>query len=116
MDILEAEFVDGTGIDGLRVSKLKGMFSAQLVVSGLLEVELPDAVIGFRIAPILIASGQRIVRSQLIVNARAQVGPGLRIGYCGAIRSDAELVIGRRAVAGGKWIGKAAENGAADDV
>ena len=74
MQILKMKLVQPLGADHLRVTDLQGVFVAVGIKPLRNKVELPNSAVGEIVVEILIANRQDIVRAELKVKARAQVG------------------------------------------
>ena len=79
--VLEARFIHDLRPEDLRVADLQGLFRRHGVVAGGRQGKLSDARIVLRVVEVLVAGGERVVRAELVVEARAEIGSRSRIRH-----------------------------------
>ena len=78
--VLKARFIHDLRAKDLRVADLQSVLGRFRVVTLRGKVEGADTVIVFRVSVVLVASRQRIVLAQLIINSRGDVSAVPQIG------------------------------------
>src|ERR1035438_5477710 len=78
--VLEARLIDSLRAQDLRIGDLHGMFCGRRVVASFGQHRSTDPSVLLCVAVILIAGGERVVSVDLVVEARTDVGAGMRVG------------------------------------